>query len=85
MKIRENSEKIRGTPGGPLGTLYNPGAGIIRSYTRKLPMTSPDLSDDPPSLGVENVKIRANTEKIRGPPGPLKMQNINNLLKRRVR
>ena len=29
-------------------------------------------SDDPPPsplLGVENVKIRENSEKIRGPPG----------------
>ena len=25
--------------------------------------------DPPPPLGVENVKIRENSEKIRGPPG----------------
>ena len=26
-------------------------------------------SDDPPPVGVENVKIRENSEKIRDPPG----------------
>ena len=41
------------------------------------------MTPPPPPLGVENVKIRENSEKIRGPPGPsttlfrpLKDQNI---------
>ena len=42
-----------------------------------------DLMTPPsPPLGVENVKIRENSEKFRGPPGTSKI--LTNLLKRRV-
>ena len=33
-----------------------------------------DLMTPRPTLGVENVKIRENSEKIRGPPTTLKNQ-----------
>ena len=33
--------------------------------------TSMGSDDPPPPLGVENVKIRENSEKIRGPRGSL--------------
>ena len=42
--------------------------GIFNIKTKK-GVTHLLVWDPPPPLGAENVKIRENSEKIRGPPG----------------
>ena len=52
-----------------LSYLYNSVRNLIPTFSH-FPSFGSD--DPPPPLGVKNVKIQENSEKIRGPPGDLR-------------